>query len=82
MIEPREMVPRETRKEGMDGPAVERRNIMTRELLNLFGMNVMMAEDVNEPSLRIHPHHKIRKERRDQESRDTNEAFLRMLTAR
>jgi hypothetical protein len=55
---------------------------MTRELLNIFGMNTMMAEDVNEPSLRIHPHHKIRKDRKNKESRDINETFLRMLTAR
>ena len=55
---------------------------MTRELLNIFGMNTMMAEDVNEPSLRVHPHHKIRKDRKNKESRDINETFLRMLTAR
>ena len=55
---------------------------MVRELLNIFGMNIMMAEDANEPSLRIRPRHKVRNERRDQESRDTNEVFLRMLTAR
>ena len=56
---------------------------MTRELLNIYGMNIMMAEDAGEPSLRVRPRHKVRKERRrDQESRDTNEAFLRMLTAR
>lgn len=55
---------------------------MTRELLNIFGMNTMMAEDVNEPSLRVHPHHKIRKDRKNKEFRDINETFLRMLTAR
>ena len=55
---------------------------MTRELLNIFGMNIMIAEDANEPSLRIRPRHRIRKERKIKESRDTHEAFLRMLTAR
>lgn len=62
--------------------AVERRNTMTRELLNIFGMNIMMAEDTNEPTLRIRPRQKTRKERRKKESRDTNEVFLRMLSAR
>ena len=55
---------------------------MTRELLNIFGMDIMMAEDANEPSLRIRPRHKMRKERKSKKSGDTNEAFLRMLTAR
>lgn len=55
---------------------------MTRELLNIFGMNIMMAEDANEPSLRIRPHHKIRRNRKNEISRDADEAFLRMLTAR
>ena len=55
---------------------------MTRELLNIFGMNIMMAEDANEPSLRVRPRHKIRSKQKSKESRDTGEAFLRMLTAR
>ena len=55
---------------------------MTRELLNIFGMNIMMAEDANEPSLRVRPRRKIRRNRKNVKSRDTNEAFLRMLTAR
>ena len=56
---------------------------MTRELLNIPGMNIMMAEDANEPSLRIRPRRKIRKERNNNmESHETNEVFLRMLTAR
>ena len=55
---------------------------MTRELTNIFGMNIMMAEDANEPSLRIRPRHRIRKEPESKESRDANEAFLRMLTVR
>ena len=55
---------------------------MTRELLNIFRMNIMIAEDANEPSLRIHPRHKIRKEQKNKETRDTNEVFLRMLTSR
>ncbi len=55
---------------------------MTRELMNIFGMNIMMAEDANEPSLRIRPRHKIRRNRKNENSCDTNEAFLRMLTAR
>ncbi len=55
---------------------------MMRELLNVFGMNTMMAEDANEPSLRVRPRHKIRKERRSKESREANEAFLRMLNTR
>ena len=55
---------------------------MTRELLNIFGMNIMMAEDANEPSLRTRPHHKARKNRKDKESHDTNETFMRMLTVR
>jgi len=55
---------------------------MTRELLNIFGMNIMMAEDANEPSLRIRPCRKTRRNRENRESRDTNEAFLRMLTVR
>ena len=55
---------------------------MTRELLNIFGMTIMMAEDANEPSLRIRPRRKIRRNRKNVNSRDTNEAFLRMLTAR
>ena len=55
---------------------------MTCELLNIFGMNTMMAEDANEPSLRIRPRHRIRKESDHKESRDTDEAFFRMLAAR
>ena len=55
---------------------------MTRELLNIFGMNIMMAEDANEPSLRIRPRHRIRRNRKTGESCDTHEAFLRMLNAR
>lgn len=56
---------------------------MTRELLNIFGMNIMMAEDANEPSLRLRPCRKARKERKKKkESRAVDEAFLRMLTAR
>lgn len=49
---------------------------MIRELLNIFGMNIMMAEDANEPSLRIRPRHRIRKESDHKESRDTDEAFF------
>ena len=55
---------------------------MTCELLSIFGMNIMMAEDANEPSLRVRPRRQIRKERKIKKSCDTNEAFLRMLTAR
>ena len=55
---------------------------MTRELLNIFGMNIMMAEDANEPSLRIRPRHKSRKNRKNETSCDTNDTFLRMLTLR
>ena len=55
---------------------------MTRELLNTFGMNIMMAEDANEPSLRIRPHHKIRRTRKAMKTSETHEAFLRMLSAR
>ena len=55
---------------------------MVRELLNVFGMNIMMAEDVNEPSLRIRPRHRIRKARKSKRSNESNEAFLQMLTAR
>ena len=55
---------------------------MIHELLNIFGMNIMMAEDANEPSLRIRPRHRIRKESDHKESRDTDEAFFRMLAAR
>ena len=55
---------------------------MTRELLNIFRMNIMMAEDANEPSLRVRPCHRIRRTRKPEKSRETNEAFLRMLTAR
>ena len=55
---------------------------MTRELLNNFGMNTMMAEDANEPSLRIRPRHIVRRKRKIEKSCDINEAFLKMLTAR
>ena len=55
---------------------------MTRELLNLFGMNIMMAEDANEPSLRIRPRHKIRRNRKTVKMDETHEAFLQMLNAR
>ena len=55
---------------------------MTRELLNSFRMNIMMAEDANEPSLRIRPRHRVRRSRKSEKSCDTNEAFLRMLKAR
>ena len=55
---------------------------MTRELLNIFGMNIMMAEDVNEPSLRVRPRHKIRRNRKTITGNESNEVFLRMLTTR
>ena len=42
---------------------------MTRELLNIFGMNIMMAEDANEPSLRVRPRRKIRRNRKKQSHR-------------
>ena len=55
---------------------------MTRELLNISGMNIMMAEDANEPSLRIRPRHRIRRSRKNRETGNANETFLRMLTVR
>ena len=55
---------------------------MTCELLNIFGMNTMMAEDANEPSLRIRPRHRVCRNRNAVITDETNEAFLRMLTAR
>ncbi len=55
---------------------------MIRELLNIFGMNIMMAEDVYEPSLRVRPRHKIRRKRKTMTGNESNEVFLRMLTAR
>ena len=82
MIEIRGTSPGETLKEGTDCPAIERRNTMIRELLNIFGMNIMMAEDVYEPSLRVRPRHKIRRKRKTMTGNESNEVFLRMLTAR
>ena len=51
---------------------------MIREMLNAHAMNILMSEDVNEPSLRVRPHRKDRTRRKVKNS-EANEAFLRML---
>ena len=55
---------------------------MIRELLTIFGMNIMMAEDAYEPPLRVRPRHKIRRNRKTITGNESNEVFLRMLTTR
>ena len=37
---------------------------MIREMLNAHAMNILLSEDVNEPSLRVRPHRKNRWEHR------------------
>ena len=55
---------------------------MTRDLLYINRMNIVMSEDVNEPSLRIRPRHRIRRNGKIGRTCDSNETFLRMLNAR
>ena len=54
---------------------------MIREMLNAHAMNILMSEDVNEPSLRVRPHRKDRINRKQKNS-EANEAFLRMLAGK
>lgn len=55
---------------------------MIREMLNAHAMNILMSEDVNEPSLRVRPHRKTRAIRRKEKNSEANETFLRMLAGK
>ncbi len=55
---------------------------MIREMLNAHAMNILLSEDVNEPSLRVRPHHMVRVNHRKQKNSEANEAFLRMLNGK
>ena len=55
---------------------------MIREILNVHAMNILLSEDVNEPSLRVRPHRKPRVNHRKQKNSEANETFLRMLNGK
>ena len=55
---------------------------MIREMLNAHAMNILMSEDVNEPSLRVRPHRKTRIHHEKQKNSEANENFLRMLSGK
>ncbi len=55
---------------------------MIREMLNAHAMNILMSEDVNEPSLRVRPHRKNRILRQKEKNSESNENFLRMLSGK
>ena len=65
-----------------NGKAIERRMTMIREMLNAHAMNILMSEDVNEPSLRVRPHRKNRILRQKEKNSEANENFLRMLSGK
>lgn len=55
---------------------------MKNELLHLHPMCILMAEDVQEPALRVRPDRKARRARKKACRREADARFLRMLAGK